>query len=91
MKEPPDEEPPEEGKAEGVALAATEELADAEGPGPWIDAGPPGFPDAEGPAETGAEAPEPVAPVGWLFDGAGPTTGAEVLVEACGRDIYCFC
>ena len=68
MKEPPDEEFPDGGGVEGIALAEARELDDA------------GAEALESGADAGA--PEPAALVGWLTDELGPAAGGEVEFDA---------
>ena len=79
LKEPPDEELPDDGETEGLALAgaiavddtgagALELAADAGAPGPGTDVG----------------APEPGGWVGWLLGELGPITGGEGEFDADG-------
>ncbi len=83
LKDPPDDEPPEEGDAEGAMLATMEELADAEGVMLDTDAGPVGYPAAAELAEAGTGAAEAVGSADWLLDGAEPPVGFGFAVDTC--------
>lgn len=78
MKEPPDEELPEEERVEGTSPTATEELDDAgaEAPEIGMDGGPPGL----------SEPLDPAVPGIWPDGGLDTVVGAEVSVAASGCD-----